>query len=189
MMRGHTQSRSVSKPKVIYPERNGMTTKPTRNLTKGIFRTWKLHRHVLFHVDWLACFSLQFFYYHPFRFTSGPSRMMANTSGTRIGLGSRRSVCKGAQLSPPPTNGVLAEGNPDEEKIGAFGVGRFEAFIKTIDFLTQFADRLLQLVLGDWEAVGLFRRYVNLSLAKLNNQVVHTRWMDELLLEGREGPG
>ena len=74
--------------------------------------------------------------------------MMARTSEMRIGVGSRRLVCV-PQSSLPPPHGSLAEGNPDEEKIGAFGVGRFEALIETHDFLTQHINRLLQLVLGN----------------------------------------
>lgn len=56
--------------------------------------------------------------------------MMAYTSEMRIGVGSRRSVCGPPQSSLPPPHGFVAEGNPDEEKIGAFGVGRFEVLVK-----------------------------------------------------------
>jgi hypothetical protein len=41
----------------------------------------------------------------------------------------------------------LAEGNPDEKKIGAFGVGRLEHYLETIEFLMHGIHRLLQLVL------------------------------------------
>jgi len=42
-----------------------------------------------------------------------------------------------------------AEGNPDEEKIGAFGVGGSRPHLETIGFLTLCIHRLLQLVLGN----------------------------------------
>jgi hypothetical protein len=42
-----------------------------------------------------------------------------------------------------------AEGNPDEEKIGAFGVGGSRHHLGTIEFLTLHIHRLLQLVLGN----------------------------------------
>ena len=46
-----------------------------------------------------------------------------------------------------PSYVSLAEGNPDEEKVGAFGVGRLEHHPETIDFLMHGIHRLLQLVL------------------------------------------
>jgi hypothetical protein len=36
-----------------------------------------------------------------------------------------------------------AEGNPDEEKIGAFGVGGSRPYLETIGFLTLCIHRLL----------------------------------------------
>ena len=47
-----------------------------------------------------------------------------------------------------PSHVSLAEGNPDEEKIGAFGVGRSKHYFDSIHFLMQGFHRLLQLVFG-----------------------------------------
>jgi hypothetical protein len=81
-------------------------------------------------------------------------------------------------------NGVLAEGNPDEEKIGAFGVGRFEACSKPSTFLlglpTGFYS-LFSVTEKPWVFSG--GTSISVSLSR-NKQVVHTRSMDELLLEG-----
>ena len=41
----------------------------------------------------------------------------------RTGIGSRGLVPKHFRLSLSPSYFSLADGNPDEEKIGAFGVG------------------------------------------------------------------
>jgi hypothetical protein len=98
--------------------------------------------------------------------------MTAITSEMRIGVGSRRSVCRILPFSLLPLHSSLAEGNPDEEKIGAFGVGRFKALVEIIDILIQYTNRFLQLVLGNREAVGFFRRYAQISPARCNNHIV-----------------
>jgi hypothetical protein len=53
------------------------------------------------------------------RSTNGRSRIMAYRSERRIGIDSRRLVPKRSHLSPSPSYVFLADGNPDEEKIGA----------------------------------------------------------------------
>ena len=68
---------------------------------------------------------------------------------TRIGIDSRRLVPRHSHLSLSPSHVSLAEGNPDEEKIGAFGVGGRKHHLEIIDSLTHFIHRLLQLVLGN----------------------------------------
>jgi hypothetical protein len=67
----------------------------------------------------------------------------------RIGIDSRRLVRRHwhSPLSPSPQV-FLAEGNPDEEKIGAFGVGRLKHLLDSIHFLMHGVHRLLQLVFG-----------------------------------------
>ena len=62
---------------------------------------------------------------------------MAYHSETRTGIDSRRLVPRQSYLSLTPSHVSLAEGNPDEEKIGAFGVGRLKHYLETIDVLTQ----------------------------------------------------
>ena len=56
-------------------------------------------------------------------------------------------MLKHFRLSLLPSYVSIADGNPDEEKIGAFGVGGFKDYIQTISFLTRSVHRLLQLVL------------------------------------------
>jgi hypothetical protein len=58
-------------------------------------------------------------------------------------------VLKHFRLSLSPSYVSLADGNPDEEKIGAFGVGESKDYIQTINFLTRGIHRLLQLVLDN----------------------------------------
>jgi hypothetical protein len=71
------------------------------------------------------------------RSTNGRSRITAYCSETRIGIDSRTLVHRHfafiVQLSFSHVS--LAEGNPDVEKIGAFGVGRLEHYLEIIDFL------------------------------------------------------
>jgi hypothetical protein len=74
---------------------------------------------------------------------------MVYYSETRIGIDSRRLVPRLSHLSLSPSHIPSAEGNPDEEKIGAFGVGGSVQYLETIDLLMQCIHRLLQLVLGD----------------------------------------
>jgi hypothetical protein len=62
---------------------------------------------------------------------------MAYHSETRIGIDSRRLVPRHSHLLLSLSHFPLAEGNPDEEKIGAFGVGRLKHYLETIDVLTQ----------------------------------------------------
>jgi hypothetical protein len=57
------------------------------------------------------------------RSTDGRSRITARYSETRIGIDSKRLVLRHSQLPLSLPHVSLAEGNPDEEKIGAFGVG------------------------------------------------------------------
>ena len=57
------------------------------------------------------------------RSTNGRSRITAYYSERRTGIDSRRLVPKHFRLSLPPSYVSLADGNPDEKKIGAFGVG------------------------------------------------------------------
>lgn len=52
-----------------------------------------------------------------------------------------------SQLPLSPPHVPLAEGNPDEEKIGAFGVGGSRSHLEIPSYLTQL--RLLQLVFGN----------------------------------------
>ena len=56
---------------------------------------------------------------------------------TKIGIDSRRLVPRRSQLLLSPSHVHLAEGNPDEEKIGAFGVGESKHCLETAVFLTQ----------------------------------------------------
>jgi hypothetical protein len=67
----------------------------------------------------------------------------------RIGIDSRRLVPRNPHLSQSPSHVPLAEGNPDEEKIGAFGVGEWKHRLETIDLFTCCIHRFLQLVLGN----------------------------------------
>ena len=53
------------------------------------------------------------------------------------------------RLSLSPSYVSIADGNPDEEKIGAFGVGGWKDYIQSIGFLTRGVYRLLQLVLDN----------------------------------------
>jgi hypothetical protein len=75
--------------------------------------------------------------------------------------------CVELPLSVLPPHGSLAEGNPDEEKIGAFGVGESRASVEIIDTLIQYTNRLLQFVLGNRESVGFFGRYAQLCPTRL----------------------
>ena len=94
------------------------------------------------------------------------------------------------RLSLSPSYVSLADGNPDEEKIGAFGVGGSKDYIQTIDFLTRGVHRLLQLILDNRGAMGHLRRYADITLLNLPRfYSLHIRQMDELLLEGQEGSG
>ena len=70
---------------------------------------------------------------------------MARCSERRIGIDSRRLV-RHTHLRLSPSHVSLAEGNPDEEKIGAFGVGRSKDYFDSIRFLMHGVHRLLQLV-------------------------------------------
>jgi hypothetical protein len=62
---------------------------------------------------------------------------MAYHSETRIGIDLRRLVPRHPYLLLSPSHVSLAEGNPDEEKIGAFGVGVLKHYLETFDVLTQ----------------------------------------------------
>jgi hypothetical protein len=73
-------------------------------------------------------------------------------------------VPKQFRLSLSPSYASLADGNPDEEKIGAFGVGGSKDYIQTIGFLTRRVHRLLQLVLDNRGAMGHLRRYADITL-------------------------
>jgi len=63
------------------------------------------------------------------RFTDGSSATTESSSGTRIGVVLRRLVRSNLRVPPCQYNNsdTLAEGNPDEEKIGAFGVGEYSS--------------------------------------------------------------
>jgi hypothetical protein len=104
-------------------------------------------------------------YDYSHRFTNGHSRITAYYSETRIGIDSRILVHRYSHLSLSPSHVSLAEGNPDEEKIGAFGVGRLEHYLEIIDFLIHDIHRLLQLVLDRRGTVGHLRRYAKITLA------------------------
>ena len=73
---------------------------------------------------------------------------MACSSERRIGIDSRRLVRRYSHLPLSPSHVSLAEGNPDEEKIGAFGVGRSKQYLNSIHFLIHGVRRILQLVFG-----------------------------------------
>jgi hypothetical protein len=73
---------------------------------------------------------------------------MACRSERRIGIDSRKLVRRHSHLPLSPSYVFLAEGNPDEEKIGAFGVGRSKHYLDFTNFLMHGVDRLLQLVFG-----------------------------------------
>jgi hypothetical protein len=60
---------------------------------------------------------------------------MACCSERRIGIDSRRLVRRHSKLPLSPSHIFLAEGNPDEEKIGAFGVGQSSRYPGSIYFL------------------------------------------------------
>jgi hypothetical protein len=60
---------------------------------------------------------------------------MACCLETRIGIDSKRLVRRHLHLLLPPSHVFLAEGNPDEEKIGAFGVGRSKHYPDSSIFL------------------------------------------------------
>ncbi len=53
-----------------------------------------------------------------------------------------------SHLPLSPSHVSLAEGNPDEEKIGAFGVGRSKHYLESIHLLMHGVHRLLQFVFG-----------------------------------------
>jgi hypothetical protein len=73
-------------------------------------------------------------------------------------------VPKHFRLSLSPSYVSLADGNPDEEKIGAFGVGGSKEYIQTIGFLTRGVHRFLQLVFDNRGAMGHLRRCANITL-------------------------
>ena len=60
---------------------------------------------------------------------------MATYSERRTGNDSRRLVPKHFRLSLSPSYVSLADGNPDVEKIGAFGVGGSKDYTKPSVFL------------------------------------------------------
>jgi hypothetical protein len=88
-------------------------------------------------------------YDYSHRSTNGRSRITAYYSEMRTGIDSRRLVPKHFRLSLSPSYVSLADGNPDEKKIGAFGVGGSRNYIQTTGFLTCGVYRLLQLVLDN----------------------------------------
>ncbi len=69
-----------------------------------------------------------------------------------------------SHLPLSPSHVSLAEGNPDEEKIGAFGVGQSRHYLYSIHFLMHGIYRLLQLVFGYRRAMGHLGRYANTTL-------------------------
>jgi hypothetical protein len=73
-------------------------------------------------------------------------------------------VPKHFRSSLSPSYVSLADGNPDEKKIGAFGVGGSKDYIQTIGFLTCRIHRLLQRVLDNRGAMGHFRRYADITI-------------------------
>jgi hypothetical protein len=62
---------------------------------------------------------------------------MAYRSKRRIGVDSRRLVPKRSHLSPSRSHVFLADGNPDEEEIGACGVGTSKHYLGTIHYLPR----------------------------------------------------
>ena len=84
------------------------------------------------------------------------------------------------RLSLSPSYVSLADGNPDEAKIGAFGVGGSKVFIQTIGFLTRGVHRLLQLVLDNRGAMGHFRRCADVTVLNLPRFYSHIsgKWMN-----------
>ena len=73
---------------------------------------------------------------------------MAYRSERRIGIDLRRLVRRHSQLPLSPSHIFLAEGNPDEETIGAFGVGWSKHHLDVTYFLMHGVHRFLQLVFG-----------------------------------------
>jgi hypothetical protein len=109
-----------------------------------------------------------------------------------IGIDSRRSVRGRLQLTLSLAHVSSAEGNPDEEKIGAFGVGGPSPHLEAIVFLTYRIHRLLQLVLGNRGAVGHVRRYADITLTNplqfyshLLGQWMNFYWKDKKDQVGR----
>jgi hypothetical protein len=61
---------------------------------------------------------------------------MAFCSERRIGIDSRRLVRRHSHLPLSPSHVLLAESsNPDEQKLGIFGVGRSKHYLDSIHFL------------------------------------------------------
>jgi hypothetical protein len=70
--------------------------------------------------------------------TNGLSRTTEWLFERRIGIVSRRLVCRPyAHRRYTIIREFIAEGNPDEEKIGAFGVGFYSLFSVTDDPLVK----------------------------------------------------
>jgi hypothetical protein len=123
------------------------------------------------------------------RSTNGCLRITAYNSERRTGIDSRRLVPKHIRLSRSPSYVFLADGNPDEEKIGAFGVGGSKDFFQTIGFLTAASIgfySLFSVTEEPWVTSGGTSTSLFLSVTVL---LLHPRQMDELLLEGQEGSG
>lgn len=98
---------------------------------------------------------------------------------------------KCSHLSPSHSHVFLADGNPDEEEIGACGVGRSKHYLGTIYLPTTACAgfySLFSVTEEPWVSSG--GTPTSLSGICLGSQLLlHIRKMDGLLLEGREGSG
>jgi len=89
-------------------------------------------------------------------------------------------VRRPSHLPLSPSHVSLAEGNPDEEKIGAFGVGQSRHYLYSIHFLMHGIYRLLQLVFGYRRAMGHLGRYANTTLTNSTRfySYIPGQWMN-----------
>lgn len=86
------------------------------------------------------------------------------------------SICK---LTVIPS----AEGNPDEEKIGAFGVGKLPTFSRLLDGLTSVGFYSLFSITEE-PFVTSGGAYLYIQLRSAIAATLHFRSMDGFLLEG-----
>ena len=103
-------------------------------------------------------------YGYSHRSTNGRSKIMACCSERRIGIDSRRLVRRHSHLSLSPSHAFLAEGNPDEEKIGAFGVGRSWNYFEIIVFTRMISTGFYSLFSVTGRTMGHFRRCAGIIL-------------------------
>jgi hypothetical protein len=120
MMLGHVRSRFGLKPKCTCPERKASNFQSDKH-EQGSPRSENCRGMWFLRICPIRVILIILTYSH--RSTDGRSRITACYSETRIGIDSRRLVLRHSQLPLSLSHVSLAEGNPDEEKIGAFGVG------------------------------------------------------------------